>query len=96
MKIAYIYLNAHMSNGHSGLKKMLKKPLKKNEVAIFVNSAFDTVKLLVGDQFVAHYKHQGRIDPATIRHLPNYLNGGSIDYTKALERTIDNYFESRK
>lgn len=85
-----------MSNGHTGLKKLLKKPLKKNDVAIFVNTKFDSVKLLVDGKFVAHYKHEtGRIDPATLRHLPNYLNGSEIQYNKALEKTINEHFDKK-
>ena len=92
MKLAHIFFDVHMANGHAGLEAILKsekKRIKKDDCVIFVNTKFDTVKILVDGAFLAHYKHPtGSIAPETLRHLPNYLNGGQIEYTRALRKVI--------
>ena len=37
MRMAQIYFNVNMSNGHHGLALMLDKPLRKGDCAIFIN-----------------------------------------------------------
>lgn len=96
MKFAQVYFDVNMSRGHVGLKALLTKPLKKGEAAVFINRVCDTVKILVGSEFVAHYKHpKGRIEMRTIKYLPQYLEGGEVQYTKALGRAIEDFWAER-
>ncbi len=93
MRLQHIFFDVHMANGHAGLVTIMKKEkkkLRKNDCATFINTTFDTVKILVGDgQFLVHYKHpSGKIAPETIKDLPNFINGGELQYTKALRKVI--------
>ena len=94
MRLAYFFENIHMSNGHDGLSEHLrknKKRLKQGDCAIFINSRWTAVKLLTADQkFVIHYRHDdGVIARETIKHLPNCVEGKSLNYPKALEKALN-------
>jgi hypothetical protein len=97
MRLAHIFFDCHMANGHAGLESIMgNKKLKPGDCAIFVNTAWDTVKIFVDGNFIAHYKHPtGTIAPETLRHLPNYLQGGEIQYSKALKKVIEEHLENR-
>lgn len=93
MKLAYFFENIHMSNGHDGLSEYMRKQrkrLRQGDCAIFINSKWTAVKLLTFDErFVIHYRHDtGVIARETIRHIPNCLEGKSLNYPKALERAL--------
>lgn len=98
MRMAYIFWDVHMANGHDGLIQLMKKKrakLNKGDCAIFVNTKLTAVKMLVDGVFVAHYKHEeGTIDPATLRYLPRFLQGQDINYKKALSKVINERLDS--
>ena len=58
MRLAHLFFDTHMSNGHAGLEEILKKAkgkMRKGDCAIFINTAWTAVKIFVDGQFVAHY-----------------------------------------
>ena len=102
MRLAHLFFNVNMSLGHTGLSLMMQQKRKKldnaGDCAIFINTAFTSVKILTfGASFFSYYKHQsGKLDPATIKDLPRYLDGGQIRYSAALKKVIDKHFEKRE
>jgi hypothetical protein len=102
MKLAHLFFNVNMSLGHNGLVLLMGKKRKKlqskEECALFVNTAFTSVKLMTFDtSFVAYFKKSsGQLDPATIRYLPEFLEGGEIKYNAALKKVIDKHFKKRE
>ena len=97
MRLAHIFFDVNLKNGHMGLTLLLKKKrLQQGDVAIFVNRRMNAVKIYVNNSYLVYYKHpSGTIEPATLRHLPNYLNGPTLEYKKALTKVIEEKLAKR-
>ena len=97
MKLAYLFMDVSMSNGHKGLGAMLRKKLSKGETAVFVNKKWSALKLLTSDGFVLHKKQPDNrpIVPETIKYLPYCVEGGKLNYTKALTTVMQRDFKRK-
>lgn len=91
--IRYI-ADADLRQGYDGLsKKVPLAALGKGEFVAFVNRKRDKVKLCTGGDMVAYLRlKSGRLDPRTIQYLPEYFNGTTIEYDKAIERVMRKQF----
>lgn len=94
MKLAHIFFDVNMSKGHKGLGEILKSNKKKisdDTSVIFINKRWTALKMLTSSNVILHLKtpKSGRIDPNTIKYLPHCVDGGEIDYSKALKAALD-------
>lgn len=92
-KIMHVFTDVSMSNGFPGLTKFLskqKKELGDGEFALFINSDFTACKIMTNKELLLHHKRPRNrpIDPDTLPLLPRYINGGKLEYGKALEQVI--------
>lgn len=89
--IINVFFDVSMSNGHNGLKKMLRGK-GHGGFSVFINRQWMAMKLITPDQqTVMHYKSPSRkqpINPDTIKHLPYCVGGGKLDYAKALDAAV--------
>ncbi len=56
------------------------------------------MKMLTPANVLLHYKARMRnmpINPQAIKHLPDCVKGGTLDYTAALSNVIHNQFTKR-
>jgi len=93
-RIAYLFFDVSMSNGHTGLGAMLKDDLGE-DYAIFINKRWTALKMLTPDNVILHLKRPDNqpINPDTVAHLPNCVNGRELDYAKALKTVIETKYK---
>lgn len=101
MKLAHIFFDASMSNGHKGLTDILFKEtksrlLKEEETAIFINKKFTALKMLTSKHVLLHLKRPDNkpINPETVKYLPHCVNGEELNYSKALDAVIREKFKN--
>lgn len=101
MKLAHIFFNIDMRNGHDGLATILKKKagvdvLPHGETAIFINNSWSALKLMTSGDILLHLKrpYHKPINPETIKYLPNCVEGGELNYTRALETVLSKKFKA--
>lgn len=98
--------NTNLINGHDGLAKIANqqlginvKSLGRGEMIAFLNKKGDKVKLYAGGDVIAYLRHDRKIDPRVIQHLPRHFNGQAIRYDNAvrdmLKTRFPKWFESR-
>lgn len=94
-RLMHIVFDTHMGNGHAGLaalagKKINVENLGKGECVVFINRAQTALKMFAsGGQLLLHYKSRhGAIDADVIRHLPNHVDGGTLNYGAALKASL--------
>lgn len=92
MKIAHLFFDVSMSNGHDGLSALLKSPLAKNEVAIFINKRWGALKLLTPEGVLLHARPKHGINPQAIKYLPHCVHGAKLDYSAALRSALTKRF----
>lgn len=90
MKIGYLFFDTHMSASHKTLRARIKKDLLENECAIFVNKKWSAVKMLTSANTILYHRRPNneRLEPETIKFLPNCVNGSNLDYDAALKSAI--------
>ncbi len=69
--------------------------LKPGEYAVFINRSWTALKMLTPNREVLlHLRRPGHkpINPETIRHLPNCIEGPELNYKKALGKVITDRF----
>lgn len=89
-KLINVFFNVSMSNGHPGLYKMAKSDAETG-YCVFVNKQWTALKMITPANVLLHYKTKSvshRINMETIKYLPGCVNGGELDYTKALEAWV--------
>lgn len=98
-RLVRYFPNADLRAGYDGLSKFAAKEgidlmnLPKGHFVAFVNTARNKLKLCTQNDVVAYLRLQNRtIDPRVIQHLPNYFNGASIEYDKAMTRVLAEAF----
>lgn len=98
-RLVRYFPESDMRAGYDGLQVMAKKQgvslmdLPKGHFVAFVNREQNKIKLCTGNDVVAYLRLKGRrIDPRVIRHLPEYFNGGAIEYDRALQKVLTNEF----
>jgi len=88
--------DADLRLGYDGLNKKYHRylvGLRQGEFVAFVNRAKNKVKLCTHSDMLAYLRlKRGKIDPRSIQHLPDFFNGRTIDYDKALERSLQKQF----
>lgn len=100
-KILRYFSHIHLGNSHQGLARIAIKSgvdvrnLGSGEYVVFVNSKQTAFKMFAQGHVIAHYKNKEnrRIDPRTIILLPQYFNGGEINYDRALKKVIETEFK---
>lgn len=95
MKLIDIHLNTSMSLGHPGLYKKAGKSVADGYV-VFINRNWTAMKMLTPGNVLLHYKspdpRRRPINPETIKYLPHCVEGGDLNYSKALEAVITKEF----
>jgi hypothetical protein len=87
--------SADLRKGYDGLSAEVNlRNLKKGEFVAFVNSKLDKVKLCTCNDLVAYLRlpKGQRINPDVIQHLPEAFDGSSINYGKAVEKSLRKSF----
>jgi len=75
MKALHVFYNVFMGCGFLSLSEYLKKDLKRNECAVFVNKAKTACKILFPDGLLLYYKPAaGILTPSAIADIP-YIMG---------------------
>lgn len=91
-KLVNVYFDVSMSNGHSGLKNIVKADnIADGECVVFVNKNRLAMKMLTPDNVLLHYKSPSRNRPIvldTIKYLPSCVNGQSLNYNRALKKAL--------
>lgn len=101
MRLVHIFFDISMSNGHAGLNTLLakeKKTIGDEQYAVFVNKSWMAMKMLTPNNVLLHYKSKSTttpINPQTIKHLPDCVKGGTLDYSTALASVIKKQFDGR-
>ena len=95
-KIMHIFPNVSMSNGHDGLEQIAMRhkvslnDLQVGQFAMFINRSFTAVKVFAANRVIIHYKNpKGHLlNYKALKLVPEFYNGQSIEYTKALKKVI--------
>ncbi len=80
----HCFYDVYMGFSHATLNGLLQDakegPLKRNEIAVFVNESFSAVKLLTSDNVLLYYRAVGPgiITPEVIRYLPTQFGGEKL------------------
>lgn len=87
--------DADLRQGYDGLNKQVPLlNLGKGEFVAFVNRKKDKVKLCTGSDMVAYLRlpNGAKVDPRVIQYLPEFFNGSTIEYDKAIEKMLRKSF----
>jgi hypothetical protein len=94
-KIVRFFPHADLRCQHDGLISMALKhkvnvlKLKPGEHAIFVNNAWNKLKMFSSGGVLSYLRlRTGRIDPRSIQHIPDAFQAGSIAYKGAIKKTV--------
>jgi hypothetical protein len=101
-RLLQVFLNQDLRHGHDGLAQIAKdtsqldvQKLLPGQYLVFVNSAMDRIKLYASGNVVAYQvlpKGQ-KVDIRAIKQIPRvFQSTGKLDYDKALETTVQDYF----
>lgn len=85
-----IYFDTRMSLGHKGLREIAKDKYDR-DFCVFINKSFSALKMSTPSNTVLHYKARSTRQPInieTIKYLPACVNGGELDYNRALEQAV--------
>jgi hypothetical protein len=99
-KLVHYFPNADLRAGYDGLSKAAAKDgvklseLSSGAFVCFVNRKRDKLKLCTHSDMVAYLrlKTGERIDPKVIQHLPEFFNGGVIEYNRAMQKVLKQQF----
>lgn len=99
--IAHLFFEVHMAYSHDTLRSMVLKKSKQGladgETAIFINRKWTAVKLLTKNNTILYHRDmKNGINPETIRHLPSCVEGGELNYAKALATVLTSKFGKPK
>jgi hypothetical protein len=90
----HLFYDVYMGFSHATLNTLLldakEGPMKRNEIAVFVNESFSAVKLLTSDNTLLYYRAVGPgiITPEVIRYLPTQLGGEKLQFSRNLEKAL--------
>jgi len=95
-RLVHIFFDTNLGNGHAGLGKLASKKkirlhaLKNGDCVLFLNRAQTALKMFASNgDMIIHYKAPwGRLEPETLRHLPNFVEGGTLNYRGALKDAL--------
>jgi hypothetical protein len=86
-----------MGMAHSGLYELAKKKLKIDidtlkygEFVLFINKPFNACKLMTSNNVIVYYRHpqNHRLDAKALKLIPDFFDGKSLNYPKALKRIL--------
>jgi len=91
IRVAHVFYNVHMGQGHKGLLGMYEKKTKKkdvghSEIAVFINRKFTGVKMLAPGMTFLY--HKGDITADIIAGIPRAFGAEPLHMTAALCRAI--------
>jgi len=106
-RLVRYFPDTDMRLGYDGLANIARKQsldlenLPKGHFVAFVNTQLNKIKLCTQNDVVAYLRlKKGRIDPRVIARLPEYFNGGAIEYDRAVRATLletfPKWFEKEK
>jgi len=108
-RLVHVFFDTNLGNGHDGLSRIASKKkvklnaLKSGDCVLFLNRAQNALKMFASSgSMILHYKSPwGRLEPDTLRHLPNFVQGGDLNYRGALKdaltrRLIPNKVKAKK
>lgn len=90
----HCFYDVYMGFSHATLTSMLQDakegPLKRNEIAVFVNESFSAVKMLTSENLLLYYRAvgPGLITPEVIRYLPTQVGGEKLHFSRNLEKAL--------
>lgn len=95
MRIARVYFDVDLRCSFQGLRKFLTKEkidpisLGKGNLIIFMNRRATSFKMLAGNDYLVYYNNSGRRIPLdAIQYLPTYFDGTSLEFNKAMEKSV--------
>lgn len=95
MRIARVYFDVDLRSSFQGLRKFLKNEkldattLGKGSLVIFMNRKTSAFKMLAGNDYLVYYNNQGRRIPLdAIQYLPTYFDGTTLEFNKAMEKSV--------
>lgn len=94
-RLVRVVNDTNMGLGYDGLNKLVKLGnLGKGEFVCFINKKKNKVKLATCQDMVAYHRLPAgqQIDPRVIQHLPEFFDGGQIQYDKAVEKVLRGTF----
>jgi hypothetical protein len=98
-RLVRYFPDADLRAGYDGLSAAAKKEgvnlmgLPKGHFVGFMNRERNKLKLCAQNDLVAYLRlSKGKIDPRVISTLPEYFNGGSLDYDGAVRSMLKNQF----
>ena len=102
-KLLHVYFDTDLRSAHAGLTKLLAKrkvkvsDINQGDCIAFFNRAFTRLKMFAsGTQMLLYYSNGNRrIEPETVRLLPNFVSGGELDYNAALKEAIEKHFAKK-
>ena len=94
MRIARVFLNVSMIQGHDGLVKIVRsfklKGLTKDDLIVFINRKRNRCKILSGSDVVAYLRlPKGLIELNAIQYIPQSLGAlGQLHYDEGLKKSL--------
>lgn len=103
-RLLHFFPNSDLRCSHDGLKLIAKKKkvdlsnMKMGDCVIFMNSAGTKLKMFAsGTKALLFVSNDNRkIAVETIQFLPQYVQGGELNYRGALREAIEKHFAKRK
>ena len=101
MRMIHALTDVSMSLGHDSLRELLikrgVKELGSDQCAVFINKRWHALKLLLPNGILIYLRRPVNkpIDPATIKYLPECVNGAKLEYGAALEKLLEKHYKIR-
>lgn len=98
MQIARVFFDTHMGLAFKGLEDLCRKN-KVNpsyeQYVMFINKKRTKFKLLIGNKYLVYHDNKNQPFPLeAIRNLPLAFAGDTFDFSKAMDKTIQEKFRS--
>jgi hypothetical protein len=93
-KLLNVYFNTSMSLGHKRLYAMAGKSASQG-YSVFINRPWTALKMITPSNTILYFRTEDKKQPInfeTIRHLPNCVNGGELNYQRALDIAVKDQY----
>lgn len=97
MNIAQIFFDTHMGKNFVGLNDIMRKAKvdPRNAYVVFMNTKRTKFKLMVSDKYLVYHDNKDQqIDLNSLRHLPRAFEGDKFNFSKAVEGSINEKFNT--
>jgi len=95
MRIARVYFEQDMRCNFPGLEAVMRKEgvdpqtLPSGSFTLFMNAARTKFKMMVGNAYLVYFSNGNkRIPLEAIQHLPQFFDGTTLDFAKAIEKSV--------